>query len=74
METKKSKEPEKKRPNEVLKYSGMGTKMAITILLGIYVGKYLDEKMALNTPWWTLALSIISVAVAIVIVIRDTTR
>jgi len=46
--------------------------MAIAILGGVYLGKYIDEKLALETPIFTLILSLIGLALAIVIIIKDT--
>jgi len=46
--------------------------MAIAILGGVYLGKYIDEKLELETPVFTLALSLIGLALAIVIIIKDT--
>lgn len=62
----------KKLPDAIVKYSGLSIKMAIAILGGVYLGKYIDEKLALETPVFTLILSLIGLALAIVIIIKDT--
>jgi len=46
--------------------------MAIAILGGVYGGKYIDEKLALETPVFTLILSLLGLTLAIVIIIKDT--
>jgi F0F1-type ATP synthase assembly protein I len=56
----------------VYRYSGMAIKMAAVIAAGVFGGQYLDEKLELETPWFTLLFSIVGVAMAIVVVIRDT--
>ena len=62
----------KKLPDAIVKYSGLSIKMAIAILGGVYLGKYIDEKLALETPVFTLILSLVGLALAIVIIIKDT--
>jgi F0F1-type ATP synthase assembly protein I len=71
MAEKKSKSG-KKLPDAIVKYSGLSVKMAIAILGGVYGGKYLDEKLALETPIFTLIFSLVGLALAIVIIIKDT--
>jgi ATP synthase protein I len=67
-------EPKKKSapPNDFLKYTGMATKMAVVILAGVYFGRWLDKER--DFPLFTLIFSIVSVAVAIYIVIKDTSK
>lgn len=62
----------RKLPDALVKYSGLSVKMAIPILGGVYGGKYLDEKFALETPIFTLILSLLGLTIAIVIIIKDT--
>lgn len=62
----------RKLPDTLVKYSGLSIKMAIAILGGVYLGKYIDEKLELETPIFTLTLSLIGLALAIVIIIKDT--
>jgi F0F1-type ATP synthase assembly protein I len=52
----------------------MATKMAVVILLGVLGGQKLDEKLQTKTPWFTIVLSLVSVAIAIYIVISDTSK
>lgn len=71
----KSEKPQKtgrKLPDAIVKYSGLSVKMAIAILGGVYLGKYIDEKLELETPVFTLILSLVGLFLAIVIIIKDT--
>ncbi len=68
-EAKKSK---KSLPSTLIKYSGMSTKIALAILAGVYGGKYLDEKWNLETPIFTLVLSMLGLALALYIIIKET--
>jgi len=52
----------------------MAIKMGVVILAGVMGGQYLDEKYQNESPWITIVLSLASVAVAIYIVIKDTSR
>lgn len=62
----------KRLPDAIVKYSGISVKMAVAILGGVYSGKYLDEKFELETPVFTLILSLLGLALAIIIIIKDT--
>lgn len=61
------------KSNAFLKYSGMATQMAITILLAVFLGRWLDEKYATNKTW-TVVLSIVGVSVAMYNVIKNLLR
>jgi len=50
----------------------MSTKIALAILAGVYSGKYLDERWELETPIFTLILSMFGLALALYIIIKDT--
>ena len=67
-----SKEPRKKLPRAIAKYSGLSVQIALSILAGIYGGKYLDEKWELETPVFTLIGSILGLALAMYIIIKET--
>ena len=71
-ENKSEKKPKKSLPNALVKYSGMSTKIALAILAGVYGGKYLDEYWGLETPIFTLLLSMVGLSLALYIIIRDT--
>lgn len=66
--------PSKKNYSEAYRYTGMATKMAVVILIGVLGGQKLDEKLNTQTPWFTIVLSLVSVAAAIYIVISDTSK
>lgn len=68
-EEKKSR---KSLPHSLVKYSGMSVKIALAILAGVYGGKYLDEHWGLETPIFTLVLSMLGLALALYIIIKET--
>jgi membrane protein DedA with SNARE-associated domain len=64
----------KKPPNDFYKYTGMAIKMGVVISAGVFGGQKLDEYSNNESPWYTILLSLFSVAIAIYIVISDTKR
>ncbi len=65
------KKREKEQPNQFLKYTGIATQMTVVICAGVFGGIYLDEKAANETPWFTIAGSLLSVAIALYLTIKD---
>lgn len=54
-----------------MKYASMGTQMLVIIGLGVFGGYYLDKYLGLTVPIFTLVLSLLSVAAAIYLSIKD---
>ena len=65
-------EPKRRLPNAIVKYSGLSFQIAISILAGVYGGKYLDERWQLESPVFTLIGSILGLVLAMYIVIKET--
>lgn len=61
----------KKRPNDYLKYSGMGIQMAAIITGGVLAGIQLDKWLQIKFPIFTLVLTLLSVFLAIYYFIKD---
>lgn len=61
----------KERLNDYAKYSGMVFQMLAVIGTGVYGGIKIDEWLNMNFPVFTIALSVISVILAIYSVIKD---
>lgn len=57
-----------------MKYTGLAMKMAITIGLGVFGGLKIDEYQGNKTPGWTIALSLLSIAVALRQVVKDVSQ
>ncbi len=57
--------------NNYAKYSSLSMQMAIIVLAGAFGGIKLDKWMNWKFPLFTLVLSIISVALAIYIAVKD---
>ena len=52
-------------------FAQMGVQMAVTIGAGVYIGQWIDGKMANSNPIATVILSLSSIAVSLYNVIRQ---
>lgn len=59
------------RARSYMKYSGMAFQMGAIILVGVWVGKKLDERFSTSTPWFTVGMALFSVFAALYIVLKD---
>ncbi len=66
--------PPPKQPNQLLKYSNLGFQMAAIIGLSAWGGNKLDKHYHNETPVFTIVLSLLGIAVALYIVIKDIIR
>lgn len=57
--------------NAYAKYSALGIQMAVIIGGGCYGGYKLDEYYQNTTPVFTIILSLVSIAIAMYIVLKD---
>ena len=75
---KKPKSPENDQENRGLsnyaRYSGIGIQMVIIILITVWGGIKLDKLFLLETPVFTIILSLLGVAAAIYTAIKDFIR
>ena len=68
---KKQKSEKKTNANIALKYSGMAFQMAVIMIAGIYLGKYLDKHFENESNILTALCAILSVAVALYLTLKD---
>jgi hypothetical protein len=54
-----------------MRYASMGTQMLVIIALGVFGGYKLDKYLQFKIPVFTLVLSLLSVAAAIYLSIKD---
>lgn len=67
----KNEKPQPKPLNAYAKYSALGIQMALIIGGGCYGGYKLDEYYKNVTPIFTIILSLVSIALAMYIVLKD---
>lgn len=74
--SKKPQDPEKKngkKPplNDYVKYTAIAFQMVAIIALGTWVGYWLDQKYETETPWFTIAIALLSVFAALYLTLKD---
>jgi ATP synthase protein I len=70
METKP--DPQSQKPlNAYGKYGSLGIQMALIIGGGCYGGYWLDKHYQNSTPIFTIILSLVSIAIAMYVVLKD---
>lgn len=57
--------------NSYQRFVGAAFQMLVTILLGVYVGRYMDAYFHTLTPWFTLGFSLGSIAFAMIALIKS---
>ncbi len=67
----KNEKPQPKPLSAYAKYSALGIQMAVIIGGGCYGGYKLDEYYNNTTPVFTIILSLLSIAIAMYIVLKD---
>ncbi len=72
METNNQNKEPQKPLNDYAKYSGLALQMALIIGGGCYGGYKLDEYFKnIKTPIFTISLSLLSIAIAMYVVLKD---
>lgn len=69
--TEEEKTKKKQQLVDYGKYGAMGLQMAAIICAGVFAGIWLDAKLTLKFPLFTLLLSLVSIALALYYFIKD---
>ena len=72
-ENKKPKNKKKQR-NRFLALSSLPFQMGITIYLGAYFGKYLDQKYLAEKPWFTVSCVFLALIISLYSVVQQLNR
>lgn len=59
------------KKNNFVVLTGVAIQMGVTIFLGAYFGKLLDEKYPSNKKWFTMGLTILAVVISLYVVISQ---
>jgi heme/copper-type cytochrome/quinol oxidase subunit 4 len=62
---------DKKSPKAWLKYSSFALQMGVTLLLFVYLGKWLDEKLSNETPYITLIFILLAIIGSLLKLIKE---
>ena len=65
---------QKGRFTRFARLSGIGFQMGATIFFGAMLGKYLDERFPSTKKWFTIGCTLLSVAVALYMVLKQVNR
>lgn len=57
--------------NPYQRFIGAAFQMLITILLGVWLGRYLDSYFDTGKPWFTLGFALLAIGVALYGLIRS---
>jgi uncharacterized membrane protein YfcA len=60
--------------NRYLELMGIAAQMGVTIFMGAYFGKWLDERYPSEKKWFTMALTILSVMIALYMVLKQVNK
>ena len=60
----------KNQLNSYARYSSLATQMAVIIAAGVFFGEYLDKTHTLETPIYTISLSLLAIFLALYYVIK----
>ncbi len=60
----------KKQRNKFIQFSGIGIQMTITIIVGVFIGNYLDCKFPNDSSIYTLIFSLLFVCLSLYLVIK----
>ncbi len=74
MEQKKKPTKKSNSFNKFARLSGIAIQMGVIIFLGAYSGKLLDEKYPSDKKWFTIGLTILSVAIALYTVLKQVNK
>ncbi len=54
--------------------TGIGFQMGVTIFLGAYLGKFLDEKYPSDKKWFTILFTLLAVAISLYNILQQVNR
>lgn len=56
---------------DYMKYSAFAIQMGVTVFLGAYLGKYLDEKFPAEKKWFTMTFTVLAVVLSMFNLLRQ---
>lgn len=74
MSPKEKNSPKKPEMNPALKYSGLAMSMAITVAIGLFLGKWIDKKLGYEDPIFALLLVIVFLTAFMVYLVKSVSQ
>lgn len=62
------------KKNRYIELIGIAAQMGVTIFLGAYFGKWLDERYASEKKWFTIGMTLLAVFVSLYLVIKQVNK
>lgn len=59
------------KTNKYLKYSGIGFTLFALLAIAVYAGQYLDDRLQLSQPWFTVLFLLLAFAGWVFKLMRD---
>jgi len=72
--TKEDKPKQKGQLNTLVKFSGIGIQMGVTIYLGVLAGNWLDAEFPNEKGWFKIIFTLLAVALSMYSVITEVNR
>ncbi len=69
-----SNQPKEKKFSSFARFSSLGIQMGVIIAFFTWLGTFLDSYFTLETPWWTISLSLFGVVSSLYLVIKEVIR
>jgi uncharacterized membrane protein YfcA len=60
--------------NQYLELMGIAAQMGVTIFLGAYFGRWLDQQYPSDKKWFTMIMTILAVVVSLYLVIKQVNK
>lgn len=69
-----SKDPKNNTLKTIARFSGVGIQMGVTIYLGAWLGRWLDEKYPMEKNWFTIGCTLLAVVIAFYSVLQQVNK
>ena len=69
-----SKDPKNNTFKTIARFSGIGVQMGVTIYLGAWFGRWLDEKYPMEKTWFTIGCTLLAVVIALYSVLQQVNK
>jgi len=63
-----------KKVSRYLRLTGIGLQMGVTVFIGAYIGRWLDEEYPADKKWFTIGLTLFAVAISLYSMLKQVNR
>jgi Na+/H+ antiporter NhaC len=58
----------------LLRYAGLATQLVVSLGIGVFIGRWIDKKIALSVPIFTWLLPLVILVALFIKIFKDTSR